>query len=280
MTTSVARATRVLLGVAAGMALLVSSAGLVGAEEPAPDVPIQAKALTDHECNADQWHFIINGVDTEAHAPASISVTWDDDSQQTVELDRFTPGGVAMYTTTEHLDATVTAATATIYGTWSGQFNLSDGPCAAPGTEGSNGSDDHTTPGDEDNGTGGNSGTGDDNGSENGDHGGDTGNDNGGNTGTVGTDTGATTTDVLGESTSAPELPGPDSTVGATSAPAAPVQETAVLDSTVTRTPAGVSALPRTGPDSVGALLPAGIGLILLGLAFEFGSRRRRAGVR
>ena len=244
MTTSVARATRVLLGVAAGMALLVSSAGLVGAEEPAPDVPIQAKALTDHECNADQWHFIINGVDTEAHAPASISVTWDDDSQQTVELDRFTPGGVAMYTTTEHLDATVTAATATIYGTWSGQFNLSDGPCAAPGTEGSNGSDDHTTPGDEDNGTG------------------------------------TTTTDVLGESTSAPELPGPDSTVGATSAPAAPVQETAVLDSTVTRTPAGVSALPRTGPDSVGALLPAGIGLILLGLAFEFGSRRRRAGVR
>ncbi len=187
MTTSVARATRVLLGVAAGMALLVSSAGLVGAEEPAPDVPIQAKALTDHECNADQWHFIINGVDTEAHAPASISVTWDDDSQQTVELDRFTPGGVAMYTTTEHLDATVTAATATIYGTWSGQFNLSDGPCAAPGTEGTNGSDDHTTPGDEDNGTGGNSGTGDDNGSENGDNGGDTGNDNGGNTGTVGT---------------------------------------------------------------------------------------------
>jgi hypothetical protein len=37
---------------------------------------IEAKALTDHECNASEWHFVITGIDTEAHAPATITVNF------------------------------------------------------------------------------------------------------------------------------------------------------------------------------------------------------------
>lgn len=88
---------------------------------------ITAKALLDHECNSDEWHFVINQVDTEADAPATISVQFTNNSLQ-VGLDKFT-GGVAHYTTTQYLDESVVSATASIYDNWSGQFNLSHGPC-------------------------------------------------------------------------------------------------------------------------------------------------------
>jgi len=92
---------------------------------------ISAKALTDHECNSDEWHFVINQIDMASDAPASIHVTWANNQQADVPLGNFT-GGVAHYTTTANLNSTVTSATATIYDAWSGQFNLSHGPCNTP----------------------------------------------------------------------------------------------------------------------------------------------------
>lgn len=92
---------------------------------------ITAKALTDHECSDSEWHFVINQVDTEADAPASISVAWANKATAVVKLWKFT-GGVAHYVTTANLDSTVTSATAVIYAGWSGQFNLSHGPCGTP----------------------------------------------------------------------------------------------------------------------------------------------------
>ena len=89
---------------------------------------ITAKALTDHECNDEEWHFVINQIDTEDDAPLSIHVVWVNSDDETVPLDKFT-GKVAHYLTTSNLDSTVTQATAEIYTDWDGQFNLSHGPC-------------------------------------------------------------------------------------------------------------------------------------------------------
>lgn len=89
---------------------------------------ITAKALTGHECNDTEWHFVITQVDTESDAPASIHVTWANGNQEDVLLNKFT-GGTAHYLTTDNLNSTVTSATANIYSGWSGEFNLSHGPC-------------------------------------------------------------------------------------------------------------------------------------------------------
>ena len=89
---------------------------------------ISAKALTDHECNTTEWHFVITQVDMAANAPASISVSFGNGSTVAVQLDKVT-GGTAHYLTTQNLNSTVTSATATIYAGWTGQFNLSHGPC-------------------------------------------------------------------------------------------------------------------------------------------------------
>ena len=94
---------------------------------------ISAKALTDHECNDTEWHFVITQIDTAADAPATIHVTWANGQSEDVPLLKFT-GGTAHYTTTSNLDSTVTSATAVIYADWSGQFNLSHGPCGTPST--------------------------------------------------------------------------------------------------------------------------------------------------
>lgn len=92
---------------------------------------ISAKALSDHECNSSEWHFVITQIDNIGHAPGSISVQWANGNVQTVGRTAFT-GGTAHYATTANLSSTVTSATTTIYSSWSGQFNLSHGPCGAP----------------------------------------------------------------------------------------------------------------------------------------------------
>jgi hypothetical protein len=89
---------------------------------------ISAKALNDHECDDTEWHFVINQLDSDVDAPATIHVTWANGNSADVPLDKVT-GGVAHYRTTANLDSTVTSATAVIYDGWSGQFNLSHGPC-------------------------------------------------------------------------------------------------------------------------------------------------------
>ena len=92
---------------------------------------IEAKALTDHECNTEEWHFVINQIDVESNAPASIHVIWANGSDAVLSLDKFT-GGVAHYSTTSNLDSRVISAKAEIYASWDGEFNLSHGPCSIP----------------------------------------------------------------------------------------------------------------------------------------------------
>jgi hypothetical protein len=93
---------------------------------------IVAKAMDDHECDPGEWHFVITSV-RDLEAPASIAANWSNGSSASISLGRVT-GGVAHYTTTAHLSARVIGATAHIALTWSGQFNLSHGPCGTGGT--------------------------------------------------------------------------------------------------------------------------------------------------
>jgi hypothetical protein len=97
----------------------------------AQGTPITAKALTDHECDSTEWHFVINQIDNKANAPQSITVEWANGDTEVVPLSKF-KGGVAHYATTSNLDSTVVSATAGIYTGWSGQFNLSHGACGGP----------------------------------------------------------------------------------------------------------------------------------------------------
>jgi len=124
----------VLLAAMVGLAVLVSllmSGGTGVTTAHAVDTKtIDVKALTDHDCDATEWQFVITQIDSEANAPDFITVTWANGVTVTedVQLSKFT-GGVAHYVTTAHLDLTVVSATADIYAGWSGQFNLSHGPC-------------------------------------------------------------------------------------------------------------------------------------------------------
>ena len=79
------------------------------------------------------WHFIINQVRVGS-PPAMITVTWSNGDTEDVPLAQ-TSGPVGHY----NVDATathtlITSATATIYGAWSGEFNLSSVECA-PGLD-------------------------------------------------------------------------------------------------------------------------------------------------
>jgi hypothetical protein len=121
------------LGVFGFVALVAyATVGVGGAVAQAADTQeISAKALTNHGCNDTEWHFVITEVDSEADAPATIHVTWANGDSADVPLADFT-GKVAHYTTMANLDSTVTSATAEIYAGWSGEFNLSHGPCGPP----------------------------------------------------------------------------------------------------------------------------------------------------
>jgi len=102
-----------------------------GAFQAAANKSIEAKALTGHECDGTEWHFVITQVSDQASAPSSIHVTWQNGASADLPLDSFT-GQTAHYRTTANLDSQVTSATASIYEAWDGQFNLSHGPCAFP----------------------------------------------------------------------------------------------------------------------------------------------------
>ena len=103
----------------------------ISAEE---DKQISAKALDDHECDDSEWHFVITQIDSEANAPDHILVYWVGvPDPLSVPISSFT-GGTAHYATTMNLEKAVSEATAEIYISWDGQFNLSHGPCD-PGPE-------------------------------------------------------------------------------------------------------------------------------------------------
>jgi hypothetical protein len=119
------------VGLATFVLLLMGGGGGVSTAYAQDTKPITAQALTDHECDSTEWHFLINQIDSEANAPGSISVVWANGGSEAVPLDKFT-GKTAHYATTSNLDSTVVSATAQIYTGWSGQFNLSHGPCGGP----------------------------------------------------------------------------------------------------------------------------------------------------
>ncbi len=118
------------------------------------------EATTTFACatGATAWDFTIDraldpaappattGVPLAGQAPPSITVTWSNGESATVPLSGFTPTdtsvtpniGVAHYSTTLHTAtstgasdpyAPVSAAGASITGTWSGSFKLNGGPC-------------------------------------------------------------------------------------------------------------------------------------------------------
>ncbi|HRJ06680.1 MAG TPA: hypothetical protein PK911_03980 [Candidatus Saccharibacteria bacterium] len=93
---------------------------------------VDAKALCDHQIDSTEWHFVATQVKDEASADDFITVTWDNGQTAEVPLSNFT-GGVAHYTTTLNLGSNVTSAVMDIYGSWSGQFNLSHGPACEGG---------------------------------------------------------------------------------------------------------------------------------------------------
>jgi hypothetical protein len=80
--------------------------------------------LPETRCGPD-WHWIINQIDDESQAPASIRVTFSPGGTVNVPLEKATPGVVAHYTFTGNLSSTVTNATAVIYSAWDGRFVLS-----------------------------------------------------------------------------------------------------------------------------------------------------------
>ncbi|MFA6982033.1 MAG: hypothetical protein WC243_03370 [Patescibacteria group bacterium] len=90
---------------------------------------IEAKAISDHECDDEVLHFVITGNASEELTPRSIHVEWAGGYSEDVFWSGTLTGGVAHYTTTSHLDLAVSGATAVIYKEWDGQFNLSHGPC-------------------------------------------------------------------------------------------------------------------------------------------------------
>jgi hypothetical protein len=95
---------------------------------------------TTWNCDPDhpnEWHFIINQIDDEANAPASIHVVWANTIAEDIPLSNFT-GGTAHYATNSNLTSSVDSATAVIYVGWlegNGQFVLSHGPCQEQATE-------------------------------------------------------------------------------------------------------------------------------------------------
>jgi hypothetical protein len=124
------RTITILLAAIVGLAtafLILTGGGSGTVAHADPDiVHVNPGSLTDHDCDATEWHFVITQIGTGA--PANITVFWSDGTSTLVPLDKVT-GGTAHYVTTDNLDLTVVDATADLPAGWSGQFNVSHGPC-------------------------------------------------------------------------------------------------------------------------------------------------------
>ena len=94
---------------------------------------ITAKALNDHDCHSSEWHWVITQIASEELAPDSIVVTYSDGTVEKVEFWKFT-GKTAHYVSKKNLGLVPIRSSAEIYADWSGQFNLSHGPCGIPVT--------------------------------------------------------------------------------------------------------------------------------------------------
>lgn len=93
---------------------------------------VKESSLTDHECNNEEWHFVINQVDSEDLCPENIQVSWGNGSSEEIGLDKYSGSngsGVCHYYSYENLSSPVIEGQAEIYSSWVGNFNLSHGPC-------------------------------------------------------------------------------------------------------------------------------------------------------
>lgn len=124
----VAAAVIALLSLIAASSVSADAGILGGGGEEPQTAYVKPSSLESHDCDNTEWHFVINQVDVQADAPASIHVTWAGGHSEDVSLDEIA-GGTAHYATTEYLDSAVTSASAVIYSSWGGEFNLSPGPC-------------------------------------------------------------------------------------------------------------------------------------------------------
>ncbi|GAB4403870.1 MAG: hypothetical protein Kow00123_15320 [Anaerolineales bacterium] len=104
------------------------SASAIWPETVLQTITVNQGSLTGHSCDDTEWHFVITQVSPDTAAPASIEVWWYGGVHETLPLDRVT-GGTAHYRWYGHFDLPVVNATAQIYPGWTGNFNLSHGPC-------------------------------------------------------------------------------------------------------------------------------------------------------
>jgi len=84
------------------------------------------------EDSLEEWHFVINQIRGGEEAPESITVLWENGA--TEEISSVVVGKkvkTAHYSTQSNLDSQVVDAVADLYDGWSGNFNLSHGPCGS-----------------------------------------------------------------------------------------------------------------------------------------------------
>lgn len=91
--------------------------------------------VTEWSCDVDnleEWHFVINQIDSGESVPDSITVAWENGATEEVDLVPLSGKGkkiTAHYSTTNNLDSQIVDAVADVDGEWDGNFNLSHGPC-------------------------------------------------------------------------------------------------------------------------------------------------------
>lgn len=108
--------------------MIVSAVGGYTVASANTVIHVKAGSLGNHQCDSTEWHFVITQVSDPALAPASIHVVWANGSEADVVLHGVT-GQTAHYYNYSNLDSPVVDAWTSIYDGWSGEFNLSHGPC-------------------------------------------------------------------------------------------------------------------------------------------------------
>ena len=102
------------------LAMLSIAAVQMDGETPKP-VPVKESTLTDHGCDSEEWHFIINQLESNDLAPEKIYVTWENGASEEVLLSSVNLS-TAHYYTSLNLDSPIVEAYTRIYADWSGQF--------------------------------------------------------------------------------------------------------------------------------------------------------------
>ena len=89
---------------------------------------IYAPNLGDYECDATEWHFVINQADP-GQMPPYVTVTWDCDGPVQVPLSNIS-GHTGHYYHHGNLACSLVEVKAQIYQEFDGNFRVSHGPCS------------------------------------------------------------------------------------------------------------------------------------------------------